>query len=348
MATHLFLASTPFNMLTAAMVAFELPDDDEAMLGLIDQPEAERPFVAQLQLWAESPFKTIQRVSSQAKGRQKRAIRQSAFQNIDALLAQYSFDHIYTGNDRRIEFQYAMYKSGCSHGVYIDDGTYSYLGRETHWFKDKIIDNWAKKFSYGGWWQQPPTIGGSAWIQQAVLAFPDAAVDALKMKRIVELPKNLDRPEFSSLAKACIRQSRMDEAQLGSLDALLLLPHESVSDPAMRHQLAYWLSNRNGRIAFKHHPRTLKHQPDDDQRLWGLPEHAVEVPADIPMEVLLPLLAPSCSIAGDVSTALLTSKWLRSELAVTAFCTEHTGKAWINLLHRLNIQTVQATDRTTV
>lgn len=342
MATHLFLASTPFNMLTSAMVAFELPTGDKAYLGLIDQPEIERPFVSALKKWPESPFKQIQLLSQQAKGKGKREKRQSAFKTITQLIDQVKPDKIYTGNDRRIEFQYAMQHARKSDqaciGIYLDDGTYSYLGRETHWFKDKILDNLVKKLSYGFWWQQPPTIGASNWVSQAILAFPSSAVPELQKKSCTALPENLQRSEFVSLAKLCLQNIKFPQVSLIQIDALLLLPHESVAKDQTKQKLSYWLKEHGDKIAFKHHPRTELSDNLGDKEDWFIPQQAIQIPAGIPMEVLLPLIQPTCLLAGDVSTALLTAKWLRPELDVTAFSTANTSSQWLDLLNLLKIK----------
>lgn len=342
MATHLFLASTPFNMLTSAMVAFELPAEDEAYLGLIDQPAEERPFVSALNTWKESPFKQIERLSQQAKGRGKRQQRQSAFNKITSLLERIKPDKIYTGNDRRIEFQYAMHHSRklnkASLGVYLDDGTYSYLGRETHWLKDKLIDNLVKKLTYGRWWQQPSTIGASNWINQAILAFPKSAVPEIQEKSCFALPENLQRPEFVKLAQHCLHDIDFPLSALSYLDALLLLPHSSVAKDRTKQKLSYWLNEHGDKIAFKHHPRTALLDKQGDKEEWLIPQKAMQVPAGIPMEVLLPLIQPTCLLAGDVSTALLTAKWLRPELDVTAFSTPDTSPQWLDLLNLLKIK----------
>jgi hypothetical protein len=341
MATHLFLASTPFNMLTSAMVAFELPAGDEAYLGLIDQPEIERPFVSALNNWQESPFKQTQLLSQQAKGKGKRQKRQSAFNRISQLIDQIKPENIYTGNDRRIEFQYAMNHARKSDesclGIYLDDGTYSYLGRETHWFKDKILDNLIKKLSYGFWWQQPSTIGASNWISQAILAFPSSAVPELQQKTCVALPANLQKPEFVALAQLCLQSIEFPQSSLTQIDALLLLPHDSVAEDRTKQKLSYWLKRHGDKIAFKHHPRTDLSDIEGDKEDWFIPQQAIQIPAGIPMEVLLPLIQPTCLLAGDVSTALLTAKWLRPELDVTAFSTANTSSQWLDLLSLLDI-----------
>ena len=352
MSTHLFLASTPFNMLTAAMVAFELPKGDVAYLGLIDQPETEREFVTALKGWPESPFVATEVLSLQAKGKHKRGVRRQGFENVQRLLVEIMPEHLYTGNDRRIEFQFAMHlmkqQEAPARGYYIDDGTYSYLGRNTHWLKDQLIDNWVKKLSYGFWWQQPETIGASNWVDEAILAFPESAVPQLQAKQCRNLPKNLSRSEFISLANLCMMaqdsaaaplvESSCSSDQLSGLKALLLLPHDSVADDQSKRTLAAWLSARGDHIAFKHHPRTVLNEASGDKALWQLPKTSQQVIAGLPMEVLLPLLGSDCHIAGDVSTALLTTKWLRPELEVVAFANHTTPAPWLELLAKLDIK----------
>lgn len=345
MAIHLFLTSTPFNMLTSAMVAFELPAEDQAFLGLIDQPESERPFVKALRQWPASPFQQTLLLSQQAKGMGKRQQRRTAFKAIAELIERIQPDKIYTGNDRRIEFQFAIHHSSQAQnsknrevvGVYLDDGTYSYLGRKTHWLKDQVIDNLVKKLSYGFWWQQPKTIGASSWIKQAILAFPASAIKEIKQKACLQLPRNLGKPEFKQLARLCLENSPITAESLSDIDALLLLPHESVAEDQTKQKLSYWLTGHDDKIAFKHHPRTNLHNLQGDKEVWLIPEEAIQVPAGIPMEVLLPLFQPNCQIAGDVSTALLTAKWLRPELEVSAFSTESTPTEWLDLLKLLQI-----------
>ena len=342
MANHLFLTSTPFNMLCSAMVAFELSKQDQAILGLIDQPETPRDFVKALTEWPDSPFKRVELLSNQAKGKEKRKIRQQGFTNTEKLLADFCPDVIYTSNDRRVEFQYAMYKSPQATGKYLDDGSYSYLGRQTHWLKDNIIDNLVKKISYGRWWSQPATIGATHWVSSAILAFPQAAVAALKTKTIEQLPQNLDRPEFKTLAEVCIQASNISAPALADIRSLLLLPHDSVINQATLEKLTHWLAQQRGKIAFKHHPRTQLSGADGDKASWKLPSEAQQVPAGIPMEVLLPLLSSQCHVAGDVSTALLTAKWLRPELEVTAFASADTDGLWLQLLQQLEINVERA------
>lgn len=335
MAKHLFMASTPFNVLTAAMVAFELPQGDVAELGLIDQTSTTTTFREALLSWQNSPFANIRLLSEKASGKGKRRQRLQGFRRIRQCLQELQPDWIYTGNDRRIEFQFSMAHSN-ARGVYLDDGTYSYLGRKTHWLKDRVLDNMAKKVAYGRWWKQPPAIGASAWIDHSILAFPNSALPILKNKTCKPLPNNLQRPEFAQLAQICLGEQPMT---LGTLDGLLLLPHSSVMSDQQQ-ALGQWLDSCGADIAYKHHPRTGHELQSADMavRHWQLPARAWAVPAAIPMEMLLPLLPQHCKISGDVSTALLTAKWLRPELDVSAAVRADTDASWQQLLTTLGIR----------
>jgi hypothetical protein len=192
------------------------------------------------------------------------------------------------------------------------------------------------------WWQQPSTIGASNWISEAVLAFPESAISALQQKNCSALPENLQRNEFKQLAHLCLKEFDYPVENLADASALVLLPHESVATDQTKNKLSYWLANQGAKISFKHHPRTLLLDVEGDKEAWFIPKEAIQVPAGIPMEVLLPLLQPSCQLAGDVSTALLTAKWLRPELEVTAFATANTSFQWLELLNLLKINVESA------
>lgn len=337
MASHLFLASTPFNVLTAAMVAFELPKGDQAILGLIDQTRTTQVFRDILAKWPDSPFKQILLISEKVSNKQKRTARKEAFRNIDRCLTECAPDWIYTGNDRRIEFQYAMAHSPEAKGAYIDDGTYSYLGRPTSWFSDRIFDNLLKKATYGRWWKQPSQIGASEWIDKAIVAFPEMVIPEIRRRGCKQLPNNLDRSEFRSLTELAI-QGHVE--QLQRVATLVLLPHNSaVSDSQAN--LTSLLSKVNGAVFYKHHPRTEERYktPEQLKNFWQLPSNSHELPSSTPIEIILPLLAERVTVIGGLSTALLTCKWLRPDLQVISMDREPESRLWLNLLLALGIRT---------
>lgn len=335
MASHVFFASTPFNMLTASMVALTLPASDKKVLALIDQKAELGQFQQAVLNWQNSPFDLSLIASYQAKGKQKRAIRQQAFHNIKKLITELKPSHLYTGNDRRIEFQYAMsISSGKSLGIYIDDGTFSYLGGKNHWLKDRFLDNLVKKFAYGRWWQQPKTIGASNWINHSILAFPQQAYSLLKEKPIKQLPNNLDDVCFANLAHSLLQDFNLDGQKLAQINTLILLPHESVYNDSINQAVKQKFNRDISKLAIKHHPRTLNKD-------CCTIDYNFEIESNIPMEILLPLINNNCQVIGDVSTALLTAKWLKPQLVCTAIFTQPPSQKWLELLSMLNINSEQ-------
>lgn len=337
MAKHLFLASTPFNVLTAAMVAFELPKGDQAILGLIDQTATTQAFRDILAKWPETPFAQLLLISEKVPNKQKRTARKEAFRIIDRCLAEYTPDWIYTGNDRRIEFQYAMAHCRQAKGAYIDDGTYSYLGRSTSWFNDKIFDNLLKKATYGFWWKQPSQIGASEWIDKAIVAFPEMVIPEIRRRGCKQLPNNLDRAEFRSLTELAIQGN---SAQLQQVTTLVLLSHNSAISDSQAN-LTSLLNKPEETVFYKHHPRTEEDYktPEQLKNFWQLPDNSHELPSSTPIEIILPLLAEGVTVIGGLSTALLTCKWLRPDLNVISTDREPESRPWLNLLLALGIRT---------
>jgi len=343
MASHLFLASTPFNVLTAAMVAFELPAGDQAILGLIDQTDTTQAFRDTLNKWDDMPFASLQLLSHKASGKQKHTERQEAFKKIEQCIKNLNPDWIYTGNDRRIEFQYAMAHAKHAKGAYIDDGTYTYLGRPTHWFADQIVDNLLKKMAYGSWWKQPVQIGASEWIDKAIVAFPELVITEIRRRGCKLLPNNLKRKEFSTLTKLALQGHA---EQLQRIQTLVLLPHNSaVSDS--QENLAGLINSSCTPVFYKHHPRTEDNFKTQEkmEEFWKLPAGSIELPASTPVELLLPLLPGSIKVIGGLSTALLTCKWLRPDLNVQSMDQEPESRPWLNLLLALGITTASKNNK---
>ncbi|MFC3680606.1 hypothetical protein [Bacterioplanoides pacificum] len=325
---HLFLASTPFNAIISALIAHSLPSSDRSRLWLIDQPTETSEFVKALHNWKNSPFELTEIVTHKARNLRQKINRKHQLHQLATKARQFEATHLYTGNDRRIEFQYLMANQQHKNvtGHYIDDGTYTYIGRDTHWLKDQIIDATLKKLIYGCWWCQPETIGASAWVSHIHVAFPKEIVPALQKKIIHDLPKGLNNDIFIDLAASCLD----DPNTVRGIKTLAILPHESLRNSACYHRLTEEI-NRSSNPGIKDHPRNT-------HTLSDINEKASKIAADLPMEIILPILHPQCRIIGDVSTALLTAKWLRPELNVVAYADTSTPLS--QLMNNLGIQVI--------
>ncbi len=304
MANHLFLASTPFNVVTASMIALQLHPQETCELWLIDQPTDNSSFIKGLYSWEDSPFREIRIVSRQAKTFSEKRKRKHTLRALTREAKSSGITDLYTANDRRIEFQWLMAHLPSSvTGHYVDDGTYSYIGRKTHWFSDRVIDNLLKKLMYGLWWKQPKTIGASEWIKIVHLAFPKLAVSELHKKECRQVPDELSNPALTSLGATF--GDEVSEAT--KLDALIVLPHESVRSEKTEQSLLHE-GNKYSFCGIKRHPRSATGSMNiQDMK---------EISAKIPFELLLSNLKPGCCIIGDVSSALLTARWLSPHLHV--------------------------------
>lgn len=321
MTDSVYFASTILHLYVAAVLAAERAEEN-AHLIFIDQPEdRDFPLYPLVQNWQQSPFKTVRLFHGRFKGlTNKLKQRKELFGKLENVVNDLRPNHLFVGNDRRIEFQWSMHVAQSLGlkpvGHYMDEGTYTYLGRkDSGGFGDAVLDNMVKKLSYGFWWKNPPTIGGSEWIQHVHAAFPEHVHRLLQHKELHALPASgFTSNAMLSLSKALMQHYGFEPGILKDLDALFTLPHESLfnKNPAYKQRVLNEIQRLSGegkRVAAKYHPRNSG--PD----VLGLQkEGVVLLPAGVSFEAMLPHIPGSCTVIGDVSSTLLISKWLRNEL----------------------------------
>ncbi|BCN93948.1 hypothetical protein THMIRHAM_17330 [Thiomicrorhabdus immobilis] len=327
----LYLPSTPLNILVAVAHASAFSEKQVSKMVLIDQKSLEdNVYFNALYNWQESPFETLDLTFGRAKGWHKMAERKQSFAKLSELVKVFNPDAIATGSDRRVEFQYAMHTSQSSNvaieGWYLDDGLYSYAGRPYKYFKD-VINSLLKKIGYGCWWQEPKTVGASKWIDQAWLFQPDFAVALLQAKQC-----QLIKPEWfvsnkvKQLSKAILSDFQVNESILRTLQnvgVFLLIPHPNNIKKMTGYEkrifeFLTFLKQQEIPVAVKYHPRTRQVDP-----LKLVEEYNVLLlPSGLAFEFILPFLKKQSHVIGDVGTALLTAKWLRPDLKVTAVLAE--------------------------
>ena len=251
--------------------------------------------------------------------------RKRRFNQIETLISSMLPDKIFTGSDRRMEFQFAMYHARKFNtqveGIYIDDGTVSYLGHKSiHSVFHQYIDPLLKKIVYGAWWKNALTTGSSAWVSTAYLAVPEDAHPLLKNKRLV----GLDQSIFSSQLFLQVNEYLIENYdELKTIDflkikAVLCLPNESfyLNNRVFLQQIKKAITQefQLSDIAIKAHPKS-----QNMSLLVDIFPNSIELPNTLGMELLLPKLTNDTCIIGDVSTALLTAKWLKPKVSVRAF-----------------------------
>lgn len=346
MTSHsVYFASTILHLYAAASIAAGR-QNEAAHLVFIDQPEdKEFPLFSIVKQWKSSPFESVQLYSGRFKGLiNKLQKRKRLFKKLDHLISELKPKNIFVGNDRRIEFQYSMHKAQTigleTKGHYMDEGTFTYVGRKaSSSFSDAIVDNWLKKLSYGLWWKNPLTVGESAWISNIHVAFPELIDTRLSKKNIEPLDHNaFTSSTMMQLSSDILTFYAFDSGKLNHLDALFTLPHESLfsNNPEYREQILEQISNLKSKglqVAAKYHPRNSN--PDE----LNLISAGVElIPAGISFEAILPLLPKKTHIMGDLSSTLLIAKWLRPELKVTSIYTGEGNPEFNKIFRALNIE----------
>lgn len=346
MTSHsIYFASTILHLYAAASIAAGRKNET-AHLVFIDQPEdKDFPLFSIVEQWQSSPFESVRLYPGRFKGlRNKLKKRKQLFNKLDDLITQLKPQNIFVGNDRRIEFQFSMHIAETlglkTKGHYMDEGTFTYVGRKaSSTFSDAIIDNWLKKLSYGLWWKNPQTVGESAWISDIHVAFPELIDDRLTQKVISQLDhKKFTSSEMLQLSESILNFYQVEAERLSSLDGLVTLPHESlfIQNPEYRTTLLQQIDEMKARglhVAAKYHPRNSA--PD----VLNLAEAGVDLlPAGVSFEAILPLLPTSTHIIGDLSSTLLIARWLRPELKVTSICSGEGNPDFIKLFNALDIE----------
>ena len=207
--------------------------------------------------------------------------------------------------------------------------------------QESWLDNSLKKLIYGSWWQQPPSVGASEWIDDAYVAFPKLVHDSLKQKVLYEVNANwFESPEFQVLSQSLLKSFKVDAELLHNIDVLITLPHASLLEGRVEYaesmqQLVKVLSIRGKRVGIKYHPREESSDPLELAGQSGV----ILLPAVLAFEVLLPGLGNAVTV-GDVSTTLLSSKWLRPALRTIAVASGDYQKQFLDLYQSLGIEVV--------
>lgn len=258
-------------------------------------------------------------------GQSKYKQRKLRFKQISGIISSMQPDKIFTGSDRRIEFQFAMHQARKSNanveGIYIDDGTVSYLGHKSiNSVFHRHIDPILKQLVYGTWWKNALTTGSSDWITKAYLASPQDAHPLLKTKNLIPLDQSIfNRDEFFQVNEFLLEKFEdLAAIDFTRIKAVICLPHESfyLNDINFLAQIKKAVSQQYpfNEMAIKAHPRSK-----NMTLLTDMFPGSTLLPNTIGMELLLPKLSDDTFIIGDVSTALLTAKWLKPSVTVQAF-----------------------------
>ncbi len=326
MSTNYFFVSSPLHLLLSSNIALRHDGDDNIVVLM---PREGRPFSPFAEVLEQDSsifarvisFETGNRPGKQAERKRRMAVIEDALQQDPA-------DRIFTGTDRRVEFQYAMHVASSANpdvaGIYVDDGMGSYLGHKSmNNIAHRYIDPFFKKLFYGWWWNNPIAIGASAWIDEIHVAYPDLVHESLRSKKAVAIDKAVFKnPRFLALCERLLRFRNVDDRTVRDVDVIIVLTHESFYPDADAHleSLVQAVSahDPSARIAVKPHPRSEKTD------IWrSMYPKILFLDSKVSMELYLPLAKERCVIIGDISSVLFTANWFSDSPRIVAVHLPH-------------------------
>ncbi len=318
--TDYFFISSPLHFLIAANISIQSVRNESVLVIMArDGGIADR-----FRLAAEQHPDIFNRIIVlPIEANQGRRTRSPRFRAIKELFSVAGQARLFTGNDRRLDFQYAMHvatESGARpQGIYMDEGAVTYMGHKSmNRIAHRYIDPLFKRLFIGRWYQPAITTGASAWVDTLYAAFPEHVHPLLKKKPLVAIASEpFATPQFKALARDMLPDGEASAEALRGIKVVVTLPHEAsyIHAPATYeaisgHLLAHFEPSQ---VAIKPHPRIT-----DRDLLTRLFPGAILLEPTVGMEVLLALLDEDCLVAGDISSTLLTTKWLRPSLPVVA------------------------------
>ncbi len=340
-----FFISSPLHLLMSGCISIQSPAEEKIAIMIAKNPAAR----IRLQEIAGRDPDIFNRVLCipPTGAASRREIRTSVFRILRDEFDKPMQARILTGNDRRIEFQYAMHiarRAGSQvDGVYVDEGAVTYSGHKSMYsIQHRYIDPFFKKLFYGFWYSNALTTGASSWIHTVYAAFPEAVHPLLTCKHVIPIDVSPFKAQpMKALASAMLDGHPDYPGILGGIKAVYTLPHEGAYAGcpdvyrAIGRQLCQYF--KPSEIAIKPHPRITR--PDLPVRMFP---GAVLLDHRIGMEAILPLLGDGCVVVGDISSTLLTTRWLRPDLTVLALVPGQGAVGGMeDLYRRLGIPMVQ-------
>ncbi len=317
-----FFISSPLHFFVATNIAIQKSDDENIALFISKNKQTAELYSSVIA--SDSAIFSNFELLPVNDTKNKLANRKTCFSIIEKILTKTPADQIFSGNDARVEFQYAMHIAHQHHndvtGIYFDDGLGSYLPhRSMSSFTRKYIETFIKKITYGSWWKSPLSLGGSEWVKQAYLAYPHLAHPLLADKKLHKIDdKVFESPAFIEICDRILHKQTDKNINFNHIKLIICLTHESIylDYEKTLHQLKVIFQDKYlpEEIAIKAHPRSKLIAPISQT----FPQ-ATLLPNKVGLELFLPHINNDTLIVGDISTTLLTSKWLKPNVKVEYF-----------------------------
>ncbi len=273
--------------------------------------------------------------------------RQSQCVAMKNMIENLAIDRVFLGNDRSVLGQFfikeAKIKNPSCLGCHLDDGVFSYLGRSASNKKsERYVDAMLKKWTYGGWYDAPPTIGASRWIDELWLMHPEQRCQLLQAKKAIQIePNERVLHSVGDFAKQVLKAENVSTQQLDALDVLITLPNPLIFSKIPGYQSAMntllsTFRQKKITVGVKYHPITGTEDVLKVQKMG-----AVLLPSHVSFEMILPFLH-QCTVIGDMSTTILLARFVNKNARVMMMKLgdDDYSQKMARLCHHLNIDVV--------
>jgi hypothetical protein len=324
--TRLILAYTPYHVLIAT-AGLSASGAGSNHLVIVNDFGGAAAMADALRACARRLFDSVD-VCGGSFGVTSRLHRQFRYRQALAEIRNRSRDlcpaEIWVGNDARPEsqaaFRSASRQNGRVRGVYVEDGLTAYATAVRRPLT--ALEHAAGLLIFGRDWNGIEVLGTSRWISSALLIFPELARPELQHLQRAALGAELVLNEEShSVAAEMVRRANGGD-RIGAVDAIVTTSHSTVGVGTLAYRngiaaLVRRLIEKGCTVGIKYHPR----EAQTDYLGLAADSSVVLLPRGLPLEYLYILsamrtaqgsrpFAPLRFIVGDVSTTLLTARWL--------------------------------------
>lgn len=322
---NIFICFTPYHVLLSCGIALDCGNSAQNYLFVISDFRDATYWVHLLKDWNQSPFTQIECLpgiyDSASIFRRCSTIRKN-LTPITQFVSKHGADCVFVFNDGRPEAQGALHFAKKSNknatGVYVEDGLVAYSSYTST--KRPLHKLLLGKLFYGPWWKDVRVLGTSEWVDEVKAIFPQFVRPVLRLKHVTPIPKHiLLELRNQKWPYEYLKALGVEITELDNLDIILIVAHSEFAKrvPEYKQSIEKILSmakSQDLRLGVKYHPRELL----DDFLSLGA-NGVLVLPQSLPMELLYIIAAAQIKfIIGDISTSLLTAKWLLSNVTVVS------------------------------
>lgn len=326
MSDNLFIGFKPYHVFLAVGLSDQFGESQNSITVVGDSRGAEITADTLLRSDA-SPFRHVeyhagptasQSLASRVLNLHKQRRR------IESHVRRNQFSRVVVFHEHRPESQAAIYWSKRSFPETLafsaEDGWNAYV-ENAYGFNRHPFAKAARRLAYGSWWEDVATAGEYSFTDGLFTVVPKA-VQGQRTCPVHEIRREFFASEqMRVLASEVLTASGFDARDLSDIDAVVFLARSTIVQklqdyPAQVVQAIDLLRRRGMRVAIKYHPREPKQNPYGLDGLNGV----VELPQGLAAEFLLVNSATRVRVVlGDITTSLMTAKWLFPEMSVLCF-----------------------------